>query len=343
MTDLRKKNGREEPWDVKFWGVGNENWGCGGDMNPEYYSNLYRNYASYIQGDEFQRVICGPAGDDTNWTEKILATLKGKNHLAQGLSLHYYTLPTGDWSSKGSSTDFGEKMWFNTLQNTLKVDDYIQQHLAIMDKYDPEGNIKLIVDEWGAWYDKLPGTKEGFLQQQNTLRDALVAGINLNIFNTYADRISMANIAQIVNVLQSVILTKGPQMVKTPTYYVFQMYNVHQDGQLIQHQLETEAYEFGETSIPAISASASTKDGVTSISITNANPNKDIPLKCQLGKAFGSATGKIVNAANIQDFNDFGQREKVSMADFDDFKLKGDELDVVVPAHSVMLIQLTEN
>lgn len=340
MTELRKKNGREDPWDVKFWGVGNENWGCGGDMAPEYYANIFRNYASYIRGDKYQKVICGPSGDDTVWTETILSGLDDKLYLAQGLSLHYYTLPTADWANKGSSTDFGEDMWFATLRNTLYIEEYIKQHLSIMDKYDPEGKMKLIVDEWGTWYDKLPGTKDGFLQQQNTVRDALVAGMNLNIFNNYADRISMANIAQIVNVLQSVILTKAHEMVKTPTYYVFQMYNVHQDANLLPIDFETEHYAYKGEVIPAMTASASEKDGIISITITNANPNRAIPIDCQLGKDFKSVTGKIVTGKEITDYNDFGKEETVFVSDFTIGNIEEGALQIEVPAHSVILVQL---
>lgn len=342
MSDLRKKNGRDKPWKVKFWGIGNENWGCGGSMNPGFYANIFRNYSTYINGDGFQKIICGPAGGDGHWTETILQTLSGKNQLAQGLSLHYYTLPTNDWSAKGSSIDFGEEMWFKTIRNTMVVEDLINKHLAIMDKYDPNGNIKLLVDEWGTWYDKLPGTKDGFLQQQNTLRDALVAGINLNIFNNHADRISMANIAQVVNVLQSVILTRGPLMVRTPTYYIFQLYNVHQDALLIPAQLKTESYEYMGESIPAITASASEKNGVISISITNANPNKDIELKCEVGRSIKSAAGKIVNSNEITDYNDFDKKEKVFIESFDVKKSDGNEneLHLLIPAHSVILVQL---
>jgi alpha-N-arabinofuranosidase len=340
MTDLRKKNGREKPWKVKFWGIGNENWGCGGDMAPDYYANIFRNYSSYIRGDQFQKIICGPAGNDTEWTETILIGLKGKTHLAQGLSLHYYTLPTSDWSNKGSSTDFGEEMWFATLRNTMKVEEYIQQHLDVMDKYDPKRKMKLIVDEWGTWYDKLPGTKDGFLQQQNTLRDALVAGINLNIFNNYADRISMANLAQIVNVLQSVIMTKGHQMVKTPTYHVFEMYNVHQNANLIPIDFTSEYYDYKGESIPALSASASIKDGIINITITNANPNKAISIDCLVGKDFKSVSGKIITGNEITDYNDFNKKEKIFISDFNSVEFKDDKLYIQVPAHSVVLIQL---
>ncbi|MGV8827244.1 MAG: alpha-N-arabinofuranosidase [Breznakibacter sp.] len=340
MTDLRKQNGREDPWNVKFWGIGNENWGCGGEMTPEYYTNLYRHYASYVKGNNLQRVICGPSGNDTVWTDKIMAGLGNKLYLTEGLSMHYYTLPTGDWSVKGSSIDFDEKMWFKTLFNTMFVEEYIRQHLTIMDRYDPKGHVKLIVDEWGTWYDKLPGTKEGFLQQQNTLRDALVAGINLNIFNNHADRISMANIAQIVNVLQSVIFTKGAEMVKTPTYYVFKMYNVHQDATLVPIHIESEQYQFGGESIPALTASASKRDGVTSITITNANPNKAISLQCQLGQGFNSVSGKIITAKDMTAYNDFGKDELVILSDFKAGSIKKGVLNLEIPAHSVILVQL---
>ena len=340
MTDLRKKNGREEPWDVKFWGIGNENWGCGGEMTPEYYTNLYRQYACYVKGDDFQRVICGPSAGDANWTEKVMKGLGDKKNLAEGLSMHYYTLPTGDWAAKGSSIEFGEEMWFKTLRNTLQVEEFIDRHLAIMDKYDPEGNIKLIVDEWGTWYDKLPGTKEGFLQQQNTLRDALVAGINLNIFNNNADRISMANIAQIVNVLQAMILTRGEAMIKTPTYYVFKMYKVHQDATLIPIEIETEMYSFENESIPAVSASASIKGGITSITLTNANPNKDVEISCQVGEGAKVLTSEVITANKITARNDFDTEEAVSISNLKAAKVKKGTLKLNLPAHSVVLVQL---
>ena len=339
MTELRKKNGREDPWNVKFWGIGNENWGCGGEMRPEYYADKFRNFSAYIRGNDIHKVICGPSADDVSWTESILGVINNKLDLAQGLSLHYYTLPTADWAAKGSSTDFDEEMWFATLRNTMYVEDYIQKHLAVMDKYDPNGDIKLIVDEWGTWYDKLEGTKDGFLQQQNTLRDALVAGINLNIFNNHADRISMANIAQIVNVLQSVIMTRGAEMIKTPTYYVFKMYSVHQDAELIPMELKSENYYYKGEHIPAITASASQKDGVISITITNANPNRSVAVNCQLERNYKNVNGKIIKAKSITDYNDFGKAEKVNMVDFSVDNVKNGELNIDVPAHSVVLIQ----
>jgi alpha-L-arabinofuranosidase len=342
MSDLRRQNGREKPWNVKFWGLGNETWGCGGDMRPEYYADIYRHYAGYVRGDGLHKVAVGPSSGDYNWTEKVMSGMSDKLHMVQGLSLHHYTLPTNSWTgSKGSSTEFGEDMWFSTFRNTIVVEEFIQKHLAIMDKYDPEHKVSLIVDEWGTWYDALPGTNPGFLQQQNSIRDALVAGVNLNIFNNYAERISMANIAQIVNVLQAMILTDGPNMVKTPTYYVFKMYNVHQDATLIPTTLSSETYEFNGEKLPAITSSASVKDGVTNLTLTNVNPKKALKIDCDInGVDYKTINGQIITAKNMTDYNDFGKEEKVKITDFKVNKPINGKISLEIPAHSVVLIQL---
>jgi len=243
MADLRRANGREEPWKLKYFGIGNENWGCGGNMRAEYYADLYKRYATYVRnfGDNvIYKIACGPSAGDYTWTEVVM---REAGHLLNGLSLHYYTLPTNSWTgSKGSATEFGEEEWFKTLKHTLVMEELVTKHSIIMDKYDPEKKIGLIVDEWGAWYDVEPGTNPGFLYQQNTLRDALIAGINLNIFNNHCDRVQMANIAQLVNVLQAVILTEGDKMLLTPTYHVFNMYKVHQDADLLSVEFENILY-----------------------------------------------------------------------------------------------------
>ncbi len=339
MTELRKKNGREDPWNVKFFGIGNESWGCGGDMTPEYYANLFRRYASYAKGAEY-KIACGANAGDYNWTEQVMKITRDKQHLMQGLSLHYYTLPY-DWSKKGSATDFVEKEWFTTLKKTEHMQDLINGHSEIMRKYDPDNKVGLIVDEWGTWYDVEPGTNPGFLYQQNTLRDALVAGINLNIFNNNAQTVKMANIAQVVNVLQAMILTQGSEMVLTPTYWVFDMYKVHQDAMQIPVDLVCENYKYDEEEIPAISASASVKDGVVSITLCNLNPNKEESLKINLGdESYSSVTGKIITSDKMNDFNDFGKSPKVVMKDWDVSKPKKGNLSLILPSKSVVLIQL---
>ena len=266
--------------------------------------------------------------------------MQDKRNLMQGLSLHYYTI-THNWSKKGSATDFDEKEWFTTLSKTLFMDELIQKHSTIMDKYDPNKRVGLIVDEWGNWFDVEPGTNPGFLYQQNTLRDALVAGINLNIFNNHADRVKMSNIAQTINVLQSVILTKDDEMVLTPTYYVFKMYSVHQDATLIPANLKTSKYEMDGESVPAVNASASTKDGVISITLCNLNPNDSENVELSLpADEISTASGQIITSQSINDFNDFGKNETVSLKEFSVAKPKDGKLTFELPAKSVVLVQL---
>lgn len=340
MTELRHQNGREEPWNVKYWGIGNENWGCGGHMNVEYYADLYNRYATYCRGDLY-RIAGGPNSGDYNWTEVLMEKSGRHHHLMQGLSLHYYTLTTGDWSKKGHATNFGEKEWIAQLHNTLRMETLVSRHSTIMDKYDPEKRVGLIVDEWGNWFDVEEGTNPGFLYQQNSLRDALVAGINLNIFNNHAERVKMANIAQTVNVLQAVILTKEEQMVLTPTYYVFKMYSVHQDAQLVPSKLKTSDYSFDGRTVPGLHASASIKNEALSTTICNLNPTQSKELEIlYTGSNFTSASGQIITADKMNSYNDFGEEPNVKIDDFEVGKPKNGKLRVLIPAKSVVLIQL---
>jgi len=339
MTKLRKENGRDKPWNVKYWGIGNENWGCGGNMTPEYYADLYNRFATYCHGNLY-RIAGGPNVDDYNWMKVIMEKTSSHPYLVQGVSLHNYTFTTS-WTDKGSATNFDEGGWFSVLQNTLKMKTLIERHSSIMDQYDPNKRVGLIVDEWGDWFNVEPGTNPGFLYQQNTLRDALVAGINLNMFNNHAYRVKMANIAQMVNVLQSVILTKGKEMVLTPTYYVFKMYSVHQDATMIPVNVNCEEYEYNGQSVPAVSASASVKEGVVSITLCNLNPEKAESIDLTLtGQEFASASGQVITSPNMNDYNDFGQNEKVTLKAFDVKKPKNGKLSVELPSKSVVLVQL---
>ena len=238
MAEWRRENGREKPWHVKYFAVGNENWGCGGNMRPEFYADQFRRYQTYLRnfgGNRLFKIACGPSGDDYDWTDKVMA-IAGR--FADGIALHYYTVPSGDWGRKGSATEFSEEIYFDTLARALKMEELIRRHTAVMDKYDPEARVGLLVDEWGTWYDVEPGTNPGFLYQQNTIRDALAAALTLNIFNRHSDRVVMANIAQMVNVLQAVILTEGKKMLLTPTYHVFDLYKAHQDALLLPEEYE---------------------------------------------------------------------------------------------------------
>jgi len=340
MTELRKKNGREEPWDVKYWGIGNENWGCGGNMTPEYYADLYNRFASYCRGNLY-RIAGGPNSFDYNWMDVIMEKTTRHRHLVQGVSLHYYTLQTGNWGDKGNATGFGEKEWIETMDQTLRMETLVSRQSTIMDKYDPNKQIGLVVDEWGNWFNVEEGTNPGFLYQQNSLRDALVAGINLNIFNNHADRVKMANIAQMVNVLQSVILTKDDEMVLTPTYYVFKMYSVHQDATLVPSNLKTENYSFDNKNVPNVHVSASLKEGVLSVTMVNLDPNNSEEIEINItGNEYNTASGKIITAENMNDYNDFGKREEVNLQDFELASPKDGKLSIELPSKSVVLLQL---
>ncbi|MFV0366584.1 MAG: alpha-N-arabinofuranosidase [Mangrovibacterium sp.] len=339
MTELRKQNGRTEPWKVKYWGIGNENWGCGGHMTPEYYADLYNRFATYCHGDIY-RIAGGPNIDDYNWMDVLMRKATRHRHLVQGVSLHYYTF-TNSWGDKGHATDFDENDWMSVMKNALRMNTLIEKHSAIMDKYDPEKKIGLIVDEWGNWFEVEDGTNPGFLYQQNSLRDALVAGINLNLFNQHADRVKMSNIAQTANVLQSVILTQEDQMVLTPTYYVFKMYAVHQDAALVPESGESSKYTLGDREVPSISLSASVKNEVLSVTICNLNPNdsEEVTLNIDDTK-YANASGKIITADHMNDYNDFNKAEKVNMTDFKVGKVKNGKFTVKVPAKSVLLVQM---
>nr|AAC38456.1 ArfI [Breznakibacter xylanolyticus] len=339
MTNLRKENGRDKPWDIKYFCIGNENWGCGGHMTPEYYADLYRNYATYCGGVKY-KIAGGPNVDDYRWTEVLMNKTQHHKFLMQGLSLHYYTFP-GRWEDKGSSIVFDEQSWHQTLRHTLRMQELISKHGEIMDKYDPKKQIGLIVDEWGTWYDVMPGTNPGFLYQQNTLRDALVAGINLNIFNNNADRVKMANIAQMVNVLQAVILTQGDEMILTPTYYVFKMYNVHHGATLIPMNIQTQDYVMGDQKIPMVNASASIKDKTVSVTLCNLHASQSTKVEIDVTGFEGkTATGQIITGEKITDYNDFGKPEMVGLKAFNVAKPKGNKLTVEIPAKSVVLVQM---
>lgn len=347
MADMRKENGHEEPWTVDYFGVGNENWGCGGNMRPEYYGDLYRRYQTYVRNYDNEhpiyKIACGANVDDYHWTEKVLETCfdHGTGYM-NGLSLHYYTVPTGVWSKKGSATDFDEEGWYATLKGTLYMKTLIERHGAIMDKYDPDKKIGMIIDEWGIWTDVEPGTNPGFLYQQNTMRDALVAGINLNLFNKNCDRVKMANIAQMVNVLQSVILTEGEKMVKTPTYHVFNMYKYHQDNELVESYIETKEIGTEKSKVPNLTESVSMgADGKLHITITNLSLDEVADIEGVFAETeIKSVKGTILTGA-MNAHNTFDAPENVVTSAFDGAVANGDKLNFTVPACSVVYLEVT--
>lgn len=342
MANLRAENGRKEPWKLKYFGVGNENWGCGGNMRAEYYADEYRRYQTYVRnyGDNrIYRIAGGPNSFDYHWMEVLM---REAARYMDGVSVHYYTVP-GEWDNKGSATQFDEQEWFVTLKKALQMDTLIKNHSAIMDRYDPEKRIGLIVDEWGTWFDVEPGTNPGFLYQQNTLRDALVAGIHLNIFNNHNDRVHMANIAQTVNVLQAMILTEGEKMLLTPTYHVFDMFKVHQDATRVDLHLDTELYEMNGEQLPKLSASAS-KDGEGRLHVTLCNLDHeqaaDVPLELRGYAEAKNVAGVVLTADKLQAHNTFEQPDAVKPVAFDGFVKRDNGWHVKLPAKSVVRLTI---
>jgi alpha-N-arabinofuranosidase len=351
MANLRRANGRDKPWSVPYIAVGNESWGCGGSMTPAFYADNYKRYNTFIKnyspGDanRIRRIACGPNEGNYEWTETMM---KNAGNNMNGLALHYYTLPSGDWRvSKGSATNFDEARYFATLRNTLKMEELITRHSAIMDKYDPQKKVGLVVDEWGVWTDVEPGTNPGFLYQQNSLRDAIVAALNLHIFQAHADRVTMANIAQMINVLQAMILTDNEKMLVTPTYHVFEMFKVHQGATSLPLTLTTPDYVVGESKIPAVSASASRDAaGKIHVSLANANPNTAITIICTVrGNTAMTVTGRVLTAPAVTSHNTFAAPHTVEPAKFDGAKLESDkigqaQLTIILPAKSVVVLEL---
>lgn len=342
MTKLRKQNGRQKPWKVKFWGVGNEAWGCGGNMRPEYYADLYRKYATFMTDwsntGGMYRVASGANSSDYNWTETLMKNIPGQ--LLEGVALHHYSVI--DWAKKGSDRDFTERDYFTTMQRALLMDSFIIKHSAIMDKYDPQKKVALVVDEWGGWYEVEPGTNPGFLYQQNTMRDAMIAGATLNIFNNHSDRVRMANLAQAINVLQSVILTKDEKMILTATYHVMEMYNVHQDAKLLPLALKSADYTLGTEKLPAVSGSASLDSlGRTHITLTNidASETQEVSIAVK-GASYKNISGRILRSTKLQDYNSFEQPDKIMPATFSGAAVSGDNLKVVLPPFSVVVLSL---
>lgn len=352
MSKLRRRNGREQPWSLKFWGVGNENWGCGGHMRPQYYADLYRQYASYCRhftpNQKLYKVACGLSDE---WNEILMREAGG---MMNGLSVHYYTVP-GNWQEKGSATNFTAEEWQRTMQKAANIEDFIRRTSAIMDRYDAAKRVGIVMDEWGTWYDVEPGTNPGFLYQQNTVRDALVAGLSFNIFNNHADRVQVANIAQTVNVLQAMVLTDGAKMALTPTYHVFEMFKVHQDATLLPSKVICDEYAPTQklsgtpgaagythdlTAVGQISASAS-RDDAGKIHVSLCNLHHDSPAEVQVdfrGAAVAIKSGRILTGPAMNTMNTFDAPDAVGPTNFTSFKQDKAGATVLLPARSVVVL-----
>lgn len=350
MADLRRENGSEKAWTVDYFGVGNENWGCGGNMTPSYYAELYRRFQTYVRNynpDKPIYKICGgPNVDDYTWTRDVLKTAfyntqpRFHGHM-DGLSLHYYVFPE-DWDHKGSATEFDTQAWYKTMVKARRMEELIEKHSTIMDEFDPDKEIGLIVDEWGCWFDVEPGTNPGFLYQQSTMRDALVASLTLNIFNKHCDRVKMANIAQTINVLQSVILTEGPNMLLTPTYHIFKMYRHHQDAQLLASYVDgATTAGSGEYTLPLLTESVSLdKEGYINITLGNTSVETDCPVDIAFAQLRPGHLEASILHQRMDAYNTFDAPDTVREQSFADYTLSPEGIHFTLPACSVVSLRV---
>jgi alpha-N-arabinofuranosidase len=347
MANLRRANGQEKAWKVKYFGIGNESWGCGGGMLPEYYADLYRRYQTYTRnyGDNMlYKIACGANVDDYNWTEVLMQrALKHKYNpsLMHGLSLHYYTVPKRG-GERGPATGFNASEWFETIQKAFFMDELIIKHSTIMDKYDPEKKVGMIVDEWGTWYKVETGTHPRFLYQQNTIRDAMVAALSLHIFQDHCDRVQMANIAQTVNVLQAMILTEGEKMLLTPSYHVFEMLKVHQDANALQVNKHTQPYSLDDKTVDQVSVSASkNEDGLLNISLCNVSHKDSAEVEIELRGLKSGVTavqGRILTSETMDGHNTFMDTDRISPSVYNSYIVNSGMLKLSLPPMSVVVI-----
>ncbi len=341
MAELRRENGRDKPWHLKYLGIGNENWGCGGSMGPEHYASLYKQFATFCKnysGNELYKVACGPSGGDYSWTDSIMQGIKsmyGWN--ANAISLHFYCVP--DWGSKGFALEFDEKGYYDVICCAAQMDELITRHTEIMNRYDPENRIALFVDEWGTWFDVEPGTNPGFLYQQNTMRDAVVAALTLNIFNRHSERVKMANLAQAVNVLQALVLTEGEKLIKTPTYHVFDLYKAHQGGDAVYCFSQNEPLR-ENSKAGVLSSSASVKEGRLTITIANCSLSEAAEISCEICSFEAKSASARILTDEVHAHNTFEAPDTVAITPHD-VQLSGSQVKLTLPANSVVEVTVS--
>jgi alpha-N-arabinofuranosidase len=353
MASLRREHGRDDPWRVPFFGIGNEPWGCGGNMRGEAYADLARQYGTYVRdhgGNAVYRIAAGAHDDDVAWTRALMEALTPfgtplrRPGVFQGVSLHYYTT-AGPWENKGSATRFDDDDYWRTMAASRRIESILAAHMSVMDSYDPQRLVGLVLDEWGTWWDVEPGTNPGFLYQQNTLRDALVASVHLDVFHAAAERLVMANIAQTVNVLQAMILTDPDSgaLVLTPTYHVFAMNAGHQDAaRLDAHLLAPDLVrQVAEETVPTVSVSASTKDGAVLVSASNLDLAEPVELTLDLrGGRLADVTGLVLTADRVDTFNDADRLDAVAPRPLD-VVADGGLVRVTIPPHAFVTVRGT--
>jgi len=340
LAQLRRQNGRDKPWKVNYFAVGNETWGCGGNMRPEYYADLYRHYVTFLkapEGNKPLRIASGSNGSGLQWTEVLM---REAAKYMDAISVHYYTLPTGKWDVKGAATGFTEKEWYSTVNRSLRMSPILIDHSKIMDKYDPEKRVGLYVDEWGTWYDTEPGANPGFLYQQNTLRDAMVGAVTLNIFHGHADRVRMTNIAQMVNVLQAMILTDKGKMVLTPTYHVYHMYKPFRGATTLPINAgKSDAQVASEVPLMLSASAARGTDGRIHIALANMDLHEGSHLSIKVEGASPRAfTGQILTAAAMDAHNTFDNPEAVKPAALKNLRARNGVVQIDVPPKSIIVL-----
>ncbi|MFL6734751.1 MAG: alpha-N-arabinofuranosidase [Sphingomicrobium sp.] len=341
LAELRKANGRAAPWKLPIMGIGNELWGCGGNMRVEYAADETRRFSQFIKvpaGTHTLKIASGANSTDYNWTEVMM---REAGRVIDGVGVHYYTIGADQWPPSKPATGFGAAEYANMLKSTLRMEEIVTKHSAIMDKYDPEKRVILAVDEWGTWYAPTPGSNPGFLVQQNSIRDAVIAALNFNIFARHADRVRMANIAQMVNVLQAMIFTDGSKMVLTPTYHAFRMYIPFQDATFVPVTFDKGEYREGNLLLPGIDAiAAKGKDGHLWLAVTNLHSTKATSAELSLpGVKVTSASGETLTAAAVDTVNTFDRPAAVKPQPAT-VSAKGDKVVVSLPAHSVTVVRL---
>lgn len=344
MADLRRANGHEEPWPLKYFGIGNENWGF---MRAEYYADVYRQFSCFARSsgaEKLYKVACGANGNDYEWTETLMR-LVGKQ--MDGLSLHYYTMPIYyateeyPWEEKAHAIGIDQGQYYRCLRRALYMDELILRHKHVMDQFDPKGRVAIVVDEWGTWHQVEEGTNPGFLFQQNTMRDAIVAAVTLNIFNNHSDRVRMANLAQMVNVLQSVVLTKDDRMVLTPTYHVFDLFKGHQDAMRIESYVQKDLTGPDDAKVPILHVSASeSKEGTVLATLVNLSAYKPQTIQCNFaGKNFSKASIRYISG-DMNSFNAFDETQNVSIQSMSEIVVNEGQFTLEMPACCVMEITL---
>jgi alpha-N-arabinofuranosidase len=345
LANLRRANGREKPWRVHYLGIGNETWGCGGSMTPEYYTDVYKHYATFLKTPKNNTpvvVASGGQNRQTNWTQHLLENVKESWTLRlDGISHHYYTLPTGEWARKGSAIGFPEEEWFSTLFRTLEIRGILSSNVRVLNQLDKEKKVGFFLDEWGTWYDSAAGASQSDLFQQNTLRDAVLAALNFNVFHEFADRLRMTNIAQMINVLQAMILTEGDRMLLTPTYHAFHMYRPFQGARNVPAVVRgAPDYRNGGRGIPKISATAARgTDGKLYVALVNTHPREGEQVRIDRSSAILKASGRMLTGASLDAHNTFAEPNRVRPTPIELTGSKGG-VEVALPPRSILVLAL---